>query len=409
MHLKNFMIISLTAIIITGCSNGEESSDENADEDPKTEHTAEGDDKANKEKPDENQSNNDEQSDETREENPNEDEGNEKGDKQSDEENKENDKGSKDTHSYKDDKALPKVTLEYGDQGNKVKNVQQALNKLGYSLTLDGKYGWTMVWVVKDFQAQFNELQVDGIYGPGTRAYIEDALAGNLEVQPGSGMKADQNNKDSTNNNDQSSDQNNQSGHGSAQVISDPSAVGVLVNKKHHLPADYIPPNLVVPDVRFPFTEDLPKRQMRQIAANALEKMFAAADQAGVDLFAQSGYRSYDRQEAIFAANAREHGQKAANQFSAQPGESEHQTGLAMDVTSADINFRLTTAFANTDEGKWVAEHASDYGFIIRYPKGKTDITGYQYEPWHLRFVGRKVAKYIDANNITLDEYWHDQ
>ncbi len=148
---------------------------------------------------------------------------------------------------------------------------------------------------------------------------------------------------------------------------------------------------------------------MRQVAANALENMFKAGDNAGVDLFAQSGYRSYDRQEAIFAANAREHGQEAANQFSAQAGESEHQTGLTMDVTSADINFRLITDFANTNEGQWVAKHASEFGFIVRYPKGKTDITGYQYEPWHLRYVGEKAAKYIDSNNITLEQYLGNQ
>src|SRR5699024_9549662 len=166
-----------------------------------------------------------------------------------------------------------------------------------------------------------------------------------------------------------------------------------------------MPEDLIVPDVRFPFTEDLPKKQMRKVAADALEDMFDAGDQDGVDLFAQSGYRSFDRQEAIFASYSAEHGEEAANNFSARPGESEHQTGLTMDVTSPDVDFRLITAFGETDEGKWLKQHAAEYGFIIRYPEGKENITKYQYEPWHLRYVGEKAATDIMDQKITLEEY----
>ncbi|WP_246206673.1 D-alanyl-D-alanine carboxypeptidase family protein [Virgibacillus ihumii] len=302
-----------------------------------------------------------------------------------------------------EEKLLPDVILELDDSGSEVKKVQQTLNKIGYSLSLNSKFDWSMVWVIKDFQAQFPALKTDGIYGPETRKYIKKAVNGKINVNPGSGMadSTDQTNND-TNENSNENERNNQN---QSQVVSNPSSILVLVNKNNRLPENYIPKNLVVPNVRFPFNADLPKRQMRQVAANALENMFHAADQDGVDLFAQSGYRSYDRQEAIFAANAREHGREAANQFSAQAGESEHQTGLTMDVTSPDINYRLTTAFANTDEGKWVKKHASEYGFIIRYPKGKTAITGYQYEPWHLRYVGKEAAQAIDRQNITLEQY----
>src|SRR5699024_2355749 len=153
-----------------------------------------------------------------------------------------------------------------------------------------------------------------------------------------------------------------------------------LINKEHALPAEYIPEDLVTPDVRFPFTEDLPNKQMRQSAARALKDLIKDAYDAGRDLFTQSVYRSYERQEAIFAANIEKNGEKEANKYSARPGESEHQSGLTMDVTSPGVEYDLVIAFEDTPEGKWIKKHASDYGFIIRYPKGKEDITQYQYE-----------------------------
>lgn len=189
------------------------------------------------------------------------------------------------------------------------------------------------------------------------------------------------------------------------KIADDPTDILVLVNKQHALPDGYIPPDLVFPDVRFPFTEDLPKKQMRKVAASAMEEMFEAGDAAGIDLFAQSGYRSYERQTVIFASNVEQQGEEAANKFSARPGESEHQTGLTMDVTSPEINYSLTIEFGDTKEGIWLKENAADYGFIIRYPLGKEDITEYQYEPWHIRYVGKKAAREIMSKGITLEEY----
>src|SRR5699024_11317536 len=122
---------------------------------------------------------------------------------------------------------------------------------------------------------------------------------------------------------------------------------------------EYIPEDLVTPDVRFPFTEDLPKKQMRKVAARALEDLFKDADDAGLDLFAQSGYRSYERQEAIFAANIEKNGEKAANKYSARPDESEHQRRLKLDVTSPDVQYELVIDRQHTHTGKYSKKQAS--------------------------------------------------
>ncbi|SFL80214.1 M15 family metallopeptidase [Salibacterium qingdaonense] len=189
-------------------------------------------------------------------------------------------------------------------------------------------------------------------------------------------------------------------------VLQNPEALNALVNREYHLPSDYVPEDLTVPDVRFPYEEDVPKKQVREPAAKALESLFSGAEEEGLYLFAVSGYRSYDRQESIFAANAEEDGVEAANQYSAQAGESEHQSGLAMDVSSQSADFTLTNAFGETPEGMWLKENAHEYGFVIRYPEDKTDITGYQYEPWHLRYVGKELAAALHDTNQTLEEYY---
>jgi LAS superfamily LD-carboxypeptidase LdcB len=144
---------------------------------------------------------------------------------------------------------------------------------------------------------------------------------------------------------------------------------------------------------------------MRKEAASALEEMFRAAKADGINLYAVSGYRSYARQEAIFASNVRKYGLEKANQFSAKPGQSEHQTGLAMDITCTSVSYGLTQRFGSTKEGIWVKENANKFGFILRYQQGKESITGYQYEPWHLRYVGKEAAKEITERNVTLEEY----
>ncbi len=188
--------------------------------------------------------------------------------------------------------------------------------------------------------------------------------------------------------------------------VDNPESLKVVVNKKRTLPEGYTPPDLTVPDVPFYFDDFQPKKQMRKEAAQALEQLFAAAKEQGIDLVAASGYRSYERQKNVYQSNVNAYGEKEANKVSAKPGTSEHQTGLAMDLTSAQMSFKLEESFRQTDEGEWLENHAHEYGFVIRYPKGKEDVTGYSYEPWHVRYVGKETAKQIYNNKGTLEEFF---
>ena len=121
-----------------------------------------------------------------------------------------------------------------------------------------------------------------------------------------------------------------------------------------------------------------------------------------LNLWAQSGYRSYDYQNDLYNSYVKRRGKTAADTFSARPGHSEHQSGLAFDLNTIDSSFK------NTDEGKWVAKNAYLYGYILRYPEGKTNETGYIYEPWHIRYVGKELAKalYNNGNWITMESYF---
>lgn len=192
---------------------------------------------------------------------------------------------------------------------------------------------------------------------------------------------------------------------GEVVMVSNVQDVMVVVNKQRELPPDYVPPDLVVPNIPFSFSGDDPKKQVRAEVAKALEELFAAAAAEQIELAGVSGYRSYARQQAIFNWNAQQQGVEEANKTSAIPGQSEHQTGLAMDVSSPSVGYALVEAFGDTKEGKWLAENAPRFGFIIRYPKGKEAITGYSYEPWHLRYVGVQAAQEISEAGITLEEY----
>jgi D-alanyl-D-alanine carboxypeptidase len=195
---------------------------------------------------------------------------------------------------------------------------------------------------------------------------------------------------------------------GDREVVTNQDSVAVVVNKQRALPDGYEPSDLVEPNVKFSFNEKVEKRLMRKEAAEALESLFAGAKDDGYDLFAVSGYRSYKRQVTVFNSSVQRNGREHAEKFSAEPGKSEHQTGLAMDVSSQSANFGLEQSFSQTDEGQWLAEHAADYGFVIRYPEGKEEITGYLYEPWHVRYVGIETAKDIASQGVTLEEYFDD-
>lgn len=173
-----------------------------------------------------------------------------------------------------------------------------------------------------------------------------------------------------------------------------------LVNKDYGLSKDYVPKNLR--KVNLPSAKG--KDHLTDIAATSLEEMFRDAKQNGHNLFAQSGYRSYARQNEIFSMNVKKYGRVKAETFSAPPGHSEHQTGLVMDLSSKNTNYALIEKFGTLPEGKWVAQNAWKYGFVIRYPKDKTHITKYSYEPWHIRYVGREAAKVAFDEGLALEE-----
>lgn len=184
----------------------------------------------------------------------------------------------------------------------------------------------------------------------------------------------------------------------------DPTDILILVNKQNRAPA--VPLELVKPDVP-PTREALSENiYMRPEAAEALEDLFEGALEDGVILYATSGFRSYSTQKAIFERKLDTMSEKAANASVAKPGYSEHQTGLAMDVEGhSSLGGGLVEDFGKTPEGIWLAQNCHEYGYIIRYPKDKTHITGYIYEPWHIRYVGKEAAQEIAALDVTFEEY----
>ncbi|MGN8644701.1 M15 family metallopeptidase [Gracilibacillus sp. HCP3S3_G5_1] len=192
----------------------------------------------------------------------------------------------------------------------------------------------------------------------------------------------------------------------SLSVVDDPESITLVVNKQRKLPDGFEPNDLVEANVPYYADEGDPKRLIRKVAADALEELFAAAEEDGLELVAVSGYRSFDRQKEIYENNVATNGQEHADKFSAKPGTSEHQTGLAMDVASAELVAVLEQSFIETDEGQWLENNAHKHGFIIRYPEGKEEITGYSYEPWHLRYVGKDIAEEIYEAQLTLEEYF---
>lgn len=191
-------------------------------------------------------------------------------------------------------------------------------------------------------------------------------------------------------------------------VNTDTSTITYLVNREYPLPEGFVPEGLTTPDVLFPFSDTtIDKAKMTPEAGEALALLFDAAyDEAKLTLYGVSAYRSYSRQYTIYATNLAVYGIAHTNRYSAAPGRSEHQTGLAIDISCASEGFGLETTFADTPEGIWVAKNAHRFGFILRYPKDKEDITGYNYEPWHIRYVGTELATYLYETGLTLDEYY---
>lgn len=177
----------------------------------------------------------------------------------------------------------------------------------------------------------------------------------------------------------------------------DPTSIWVVSNKSRPLnPKNYTPGDLVSVGGG---------QQLRKEAADSLSKLIAAARADGLSISPLSGYRSYNTQVAVYNKEVKTYGQAVADTQSARPGTSEHQTGLSIDVGGGGCG--IEDCFATTSEGKWVAANVYKYGFIIRYPEGKQAITGYRYEPWHIRYVGVELATEMHNKGIqTLEEFF---
>lgn len=173
----------------------------------------------------------------------------------------------------------------------------------------------------------------------------------------------------------------------------------ILVNKYYYLTADYVPDNLETISELF----SNGNKQLVKEARISFEEMANVAYEEGFNLRIISAYRSYEYQQNLYNNYVKSDGKKKADTYSARPGFSEHQTGLSFDIDNKETDYNN---FEQTDEFKWMQKNAYKFGFILRYPKNKEDITGYQYEAWHYRYVGKDISKYIHKHNITLEEYY---
>ena len=173
-----------------------------------------------------------------------------------------------------------------------------------------------------------------------------------------------------------------------------------IVNKTHMIEASYVPANLVEPDVPMNNTQLL-----RPEAASALEKMFAAAEKDGISLYFVSGYRSYEEQLSLYNYYVDQYGSDFADSIDCFPGASEHQIGLSVDLGASSRACALENCFQTTDAYAWLAKHAPEYGYILRYPQGGESSTGISYSPWAFRYVGDEAAK-ISQSGKTLEEYF---
>jgi len=194
-----------------------------------------------------------------------------------------------------------------------------------------------------------------------------------------------------------------------ARSTTDPQSLWLVVNKKHPLsPKTYVPANLVVPDIPLRSNITSTEKYVRADMAKALENMVNDAASQGVHFNLQSGYRSYSFQVTLYNGYVQSQGQAVADRQSARPGYSEHQTGLAADLggtTKPACN--VEACYADTPEGTWLAANAYRYGFIVRYPSDKEPVTGYLYEPWHVRYIGTDLSAELHSQHIeTLEEFF---
>ncbi len=177
--------------------------------------------------------------------------------------------------------------------------------------------------------------------------------------------------------------------------VKEANSLTVVVNKKHKLPSSYTPSLVSVAG-----------GQMKPEAASAMQELLNAASEAGAPMNIISSYRSYQTQVSTYQYWVDTQGQAQADRESARPGHSEHQTGLAADMGNPDGSCRLLACFGDGAAGKWLASNAHEYGFIVRYEEGKENLTGYIYEPWHIRYLGVETATAVKNSGLTLDQYY---
>ncbi len=176
--------------------------------------------------------------------------------------------------------------------------------------------------------------------------------------------------------------------------------VSMLVNKTYYLSASYLPDSLSEMSVQYASSG----QYLETTAYEAFQQWCDAGREAGHTIYAASAYRSYDSQESVYSTYIQGMGQSLADQASARPGYSEHQTGYAVDISVSNEDTSLE--FKDTEAYQWAKDACAEYGWILRYPEGKEDITQYEFESWHYRYVGKDLAKKVVSSNLTYDEYW---
>lgn len=186
------------------------------------------------------------------------------------------------------------------------------------------------------------------------------------------------------------------------ELVKNPDDLLVLVNKNNKLAAVYVPNDLV----EIPTTMSYNGKLVRKEVLEAFQKLWNNAKKNGYKITIVSAYRDYNYQDKLFKNYVKEKGLKYALNCSAKAGHSEHQTGLAIDVMGSNGDYNL---FEETKEAEWMKNHAHEYGFILRYPKGKEKITGFKYEPWHYRYIGIDTSTYLYNHQLTLEEYFSKQ
>lgn len=243
--------------------------------------------------------------------------------------------------------------------------IQESLKIAGYYTSMDGSFGNDTKSKLRDFKESIG-LSSDDKYTTETKRYFEEIRANKLAPEIGSYM--------------------------------------VLLNKTNYIPSSYIPDNLVSTTVRRNKEIELVKE-----VSDKVTEMFNDAEKDGLYIYLASGYRSYFYQEGIFSRRVSSHGFSEAETVVAIPGQSEHQTGLAIDITNEAMGFRLDQDFDEQAEFEWMMDNCYKYGFILRYRDGKEEQTGYIYEPWHYRYIGDvEAAKMIMENEFILEEYFEE-